>query len=256
MQAVGSWLVKLQRAREHRAAFQSELSWWEHARPWKVSITSDETAGEYVARVERVDEISLKWSAIIGDCLQTYRSALDHIVNRIALDHRGATDDRTEFPVFSDAAKFAGARRKITLLPPEAQAAIELLQPYHRGEAAAHDPLWHLHELSRIDKHRSLHLVLLRAAPVLYFRGTERPLIWYLPPGFLERDTEIARFTLESVPWLARLTEQDEVRLWLNVGVAFRDAPAEGLTVTSVLDQIGDAVTHAVERLSRFVGST
>lgn len=36
----------------------------------------------------------------------------------------------------------------------EAKAVVESLQPYHRGENWAIDPLWLLHVLSNIDKHR------------------------------------------------------------------------------------------------------
>jgi len=50
--------------------------------------------------------------------------------------------------------------RKIGGIHPDAQAIIEQLQPYNRGQNFASDPLWLLHELSRIDKHRLPHLTL------------------------------------------------------------------------------------------------
>jgi hypothetical protein len=45
---------------------------------------------------------------------------------------------------------------KIRSITPKAQAIIEGLQPYHRGDNIL---LWHLHQLSIIDKHRHLHFV-------------------------------------------------------------------------------------------------
>jgi hypothetical protein len=42
-------------------------------------------------------------------------------------------------------------------MDPKAQSIIEGLQPYHRGQAYATHPLWRIHELNRIDKHRLLH---------------------------------------------------------------------------------------------------
>jgi hypothetical protein len=40
---------------------------------------------------------------------------------------------------------------------PDAQTEIEKLRPCHRGSAFRDDPLWILHELDRVDKHRLLH---------------------------------------------------------------------------------------------------
>jgi hypothetical protein len=48
---------------------------------------------------------------------------------------------------------------KIQGIDPTAQTIIESLQPYHRGASYRDDPLWRLHELARIDKHRLLHVV-------------------------------------------------------------------------------------------------
>ncbi len=43
-------------------------------------------------------------------------------------------------------------------MSPEATTIIEGLQPHVRGEDYVNDPLWILHDLARIDRHRLLHL--------------------------------------------------------------------------------------------------
>jgi hypothetical protein len=50
----------------------------------------------------------------------------------------------------------AGA--KLKGMHPNARKAIEKLQPYHRKDAYVADPLWIIHELDRIDKHRRLNV--------------------------------------------------------------------------------------------------
>ena len=46
--------------------------------------------------------------------------------------------------------------KKIGCIDPGAIVAINGMQPYHRGNGYTSDPLWQIHELNRIDKHRSL----------------------------------------------------------------------------------------------------
>ena len=48
---------------------------------------------------------------------------------------------------------------KLQASPPRVGAQIEKLQPYHLTNGYAAHPLWHLHELNRIDKHQSLAVV-------------------------------------------------------------------------------------------------
>jgi len=47
---------------------------------------------------------------------------------------------------------------KIIGWDPGAQAIVEGLQPYNRGNGFTTDPLWILHELDRVNKHRLLHV--------------------------------------------------------------------------------------------------
>jgi hypothetical protein len=125
-----------------------------------------------------------RFSPMVGDVLQAMRSGLDHLAYALAAHHTTPLPDDwaelSEFPIFGDESKsgtprtgcnrFHQASRrglpipssglaKIQGIAPQAQAFIETLQPYHRGTAFRDDPLWRLHELSRIDKHRLVHVV-------------------------------------------------------------------------------------------------
>lgn len=111
--------------------------------------------------VTPTEEPPAKWGIVLGDVLHNLSSALDHLVCSLAR----VTDPEdqcttTEFPIFTDKAKFeAKKERALRRVPEGAQGVIEELQPFNSGE----NPPMHVLELLRrfynIDKHRRLHLV-------------------------------------------------------------------------------------------------
>jgi len=108
---------------------------------------------------------------LIGDALHNMRSALDQLAYALASAFTKPLPEeigrRSEFPIFGDedtkgtpnmgSKLFNGGLGKIQGWNPAAQAVVEGLQPYKRGHDFRHDPLWALHELDRISKHRLLH---------------------------------------------------------------------------------------------------
>ena len=153
-------------------------------------------------------------SLLIGDTLHNMRSALDTLAFALALAHTNPLPqvliEKSEFPIFGDEDKKGtpgmganmfrdNGRVKIAGWHPDAQTAVELLQPYKAGNAFRRHPLWVLHELDRVNKHRLLH------STVATFAGT----LWDIPqfrnircigPGFTESldgsigtDTPISR---------------------------------------------------------------
>ena len=131
-------------------------------------------AGYYCAWID-APELDLQRLALtVGDCLQCFRSALDHLAFELAsaftIPMTDDTEKSSEFPILSDVDRHGNFGKgpdkwrdsrasKVGGMDSAAQALIEGLQPYHRGEAYDTDPLWRLHELNRIDKHRVLHVV-------------------------------------------------------------------------------------------------
>jgi hypothetical protein len=126
-------------------------------------------------RVEKVERPPPGLSLLIGECVQQYRSALDHLAFQLLLANtRGRLPaklaKRSEFPIFPSGPRFRGHRNrkgkpssgsgwaKIEGIAPAAQAAIERLQPYHRWKNPGSRVLLQLQELSNIDKHRLLHV--------------------------------------------------------------------------------------------------
>lgn len=98
---------------------------------------------------------------ILGDFLQCLRTALDQAVWSLIYHRTGRDSDSSEFPVFPEPLSANDRKqfnRKTDGLTAEAIAYIESIQPYNRpaGTPASVNPLWSLHELNRIDKHRRI----------------------------------------------------------------------------------------------------
>jgi hypothetical protein len=98
---------------------------------------------------------------ICGDYLQCLRTALDQAVWSLINQQTGADSEASEFPVFEKPlnAKSRGRfNAKTDGLSGAAIDYIESLQPYNLapGIQLSASPLWCLHELNRIDKHRRI----------------------------------------------------------------------------------------------------
>ena len=163
-------------------------------------------------------------SLLIGDTLHNLRSALDNLAYSLASAYTQPLSqkiaDASEFPIFGDEDRQGNTgvggslfnqrdRRgnpargsglsKIEGWDPGAQTVVEGLQPYKQGKDFRTDPLWILHELDRLDKHRLLHTTVAAAAGTLWDISAFRN-IRCIGPGFvescsttIETDTSIGR---------------------------------------------------------------
>lgn len=113
-------------------------------------------------------------SLLAGDYLQCLRSSLDHLAfdltSNFTVPMTADIERDTAFPILGDLDRAGneGAGRKrwaksglalVRGMELGAQAAIESLQPYQRGDVFEDDPLWILSQLNNVDKHRALHVV-------------------------------------------------------------------------------------------------
>jgi hypothetical protein len=176
--SVESHVLKLGRAQEHLDQLDTQIRAWIDSEPYGIVDEPDPDPipqklliqqGYYGRfRITRVDPISDAIGLLIGDCLFNLRSSLDNLAYRLAevavrrrhgrnLTSREA--EGSEFPIFFNHPMSAeDETRKIGCLDAAARAAIKALQPHHRGNFYRDDPLWRIHEMNRIDKHRRLTL--------------------------------------------------------------------------------------------------
>jgi hypothetical protein len=151
--------AKLTRAGEHLDALEAAIREFLDSQPYRPRPGADTETQESVIRIQIVrDAPVVEWGVVIGDVLHNLRSCLDHLAWHVG-GNPPPNEATSEFPIFLDRARYR--RRgiaKIAGAPPDAQAIIEDLQPFQRGDKAHLDPLWSLHELSNFDKHRLLHV--------------------------------------------------------------------------------------------------
>ncbi len=155
--------LKLARAEHHLETLDRQITSFFGREPYSISYERKPDAGQHVYRVHVSETPPLAFGIIIGDCLQNMRSALDHLVWQLALrSGKRTTPSRlTAFPVCDtrEAFRSKGTKNKVADLTAEDRTGIERLQPFQIGGAARDHWLWHLNELSRIDRHRILHVV-------------------------------------------------------------------------------------------------
>ena len=107
--------------------------------------------------------IPLRFSVLAGEIAHHLRSCLDHLAWQLSSEEeRTGRPDRIEFPVFDEcpASKDELSRynRKIKGLSKGAKEFIGSFQPY-LGPDPTIDPLFIIHEMNRLDKHRELIIV-------------------------------------------------------------------------------------------------
>jgi hypothetical protein len=164
--------AKVKRSLHHLSELDGSIKGWLDGDAYRF-------VGEYNAETERFAIVARikgpipDWGPLIGDVVHNLRSALDHLA--FALNAKGYADTHggaalpdkavsdSEFPIFGHGNRqrtaeqlYEGARRKYEHMGSEAQRLLRNFQPYQRGADYSRDPLWVLHELSRIDKHREL----------------------------------------------------------------------------------------------------
>lgn len=149
-------LAKLARTQQHLDELDDEITAFVEGAPYSISYERKPDGTDHIWRVHVREQPPLALGSIVGDFLQNTRSALDHLIWQLAILSGKETPNRnTAFPVCDTEGIFRakGTRKKVADLNKEYRAAVEWLQPFQIGGAARNHWLWHLNELSRVDKH-------------------------------------------------------------------------------------------------------
>ncbi len=240
--------AKLDRAREHLERFRVESTEW-------VGAPSGDPPFGLIAEppVYRIIYTgkpfpSERFGVLIGDVVQNLRQSLDHLAYELAEGHTPQLTDaqraNSEFPVFGERPPTTDEiQRRIGGCCSCAKVAIAELQPHRLGYPGyVTSPLWKLHELGRIDKHRVLLPTVLKntegniAGPKDY--------VWsFSSYPQLEAGSEVARITVLDPG------ERPPSRIDFQVDVVFGDGPAARESVNLVLTQAIDEAAVIVCKL-------
>jgi hypothetical protein len=155
---------KIERAQEHLESLDVAVKRYlspDAGEPSPYSISShEEPEDDAVCYRVEINHPHVYLFLLAGDAVQCLRSALDHAVWSLAR-LKFSDPDWTEFPIFSSVPNADRRRRfksKLRGLSDRAIEYIESLQPYNRpaGIPLGTHPLFQLHEINRIDKHRQI----------------------------------------------------------------------------------------------------
>ena len=272
-----SYLYKLYRANEHLESLDQELIAFLQPDSYEIVTKFEDErdiAGEDRVRgtlrrrvIFKREPPLLVWGNIIGDVIQNLRSALDHVIFAISFSRAPSEfrDDRTtEFPICDDPNTFHRPRRRnrpplyeIRGIPPDAQAVVEGLQPYHRGKGyLSDDPLWILREMSNIDKHRNIHVTAWSAHTISLDITDIAPRVRIHShrvrlPGVIESGTVIAEIDI-TTPRLSKGAMYVEKEFYFTVAFG-QGTPLVGQPANVALGELGLYVEGIVEALGRFV---
>ncbi len=207
------YALKLRRAYEYLTQLNGAVGAWTNGNHHSIRVEPGRQSGYVLVKATAEAPPRDPFSLLIGDCLHNMRSCLDLLAYELAIAYTvplpSNIEETSEFPIFGDVdrrgASGAGpgmfrdnGRHKIRGIDPAAQTVIETLQPYKRGSAFNTHPLWLLHDLDRINKHRLLHPVIAFSTGLLLNPSRSRnvalgPGTIEVCGGIVEQDTQIAR---------------------------------------------------------------
>jgi hypothetical protein len=148
--------ARTDRAKEHLDSLQWQIEIFLNSNPRTVTVYTDTEQSRKVIRVEMNDPIS-RTAILAGDFAHSLRSALDHVLWAMYVaKHKRVPKHRPQFPILKseNADTFASQTDGLDL---DATKIIESLQPYKRPDGSyLDDPLWQLHMLDIVDKHRRI----------------------------------------------------------------------------------------------------
>lgn len=192
--------LKLGRAVEHIVALDQAVKQYRKTEPYSFTTSIrdvDEAARVYSLTATVREQPPEWWGPIIGDVVHNVRSALDYAIWEQAASSKRGT--HTQFPIVTDPDRWDGeARRRLAGVAPRITELTRAAQPFVRmpGDPKRH-PLAVLHDLSRIDKHRTLHaLALVSAMPYVGAGEVDVVSFDYVAREQAVRDgDEVLRFT-------------------------------------------------------------
>lgn len=155
--------AKLDRAEEHFKAVDSEIKTWLNSGRYEAFVergTQQTRIGISVLRTGPPPDL-VRWSVIIGDCLNNLRATLDHLMNafcKVPYIYTPTRDkERLTFIIIDDPDEFTKAlNRTFKGLCPAYTDVLTQLQPFNRKHPMLPPLLSVIRDLSNADKHRLL----------------------------------------------------------------------------------------------------
>jgi hypothetical protein len=161
----GPW-QKIKWAEDRLNSLYIQANAYMELRPVTSLSVIDPRSGKQLAIYALYPPVPPSLAMLVGEVVHGLRSTLDHLVGQLIIQNCEVPDDKTAYPIFKDArfledkaAFFERTNRAIGKCSASVKDVIEGSQPYHQRHLAYRDPLWLIHELDIIDKHRTISVV-------------------------------------------------------------------------------------------------
>lgn len=102
--------AKLERATEHLAELRAEQQAYLATEPIQLASHFEQDTGWWIFTATCA-RISLRYSNIIGDCINNLRSVLDQLVSQLVIANGAQPDRRHQFPITTNPTDFAKAAK-------------------------------------------------------------------------------------------------------------------------------------------------
>lgn len=250
--------AKLARAEEHRLSIVPEIEAYATGGN-RIHLDRTDNLGKVREpirvdyKVRKVDRPPESWALVAGDVIQNARAALDHAVWALVVKRKGenfalANYRQIQFPIGDDPGRFPEQALLNLGLKEQVVAAIRDVQPFNHLKPHIH-ALWFLRELSNIDKHRMLHLI------VLIPEGLRLQTAPPIPNGKLTIETRGALYKgapalTFTAPRPAHVVGRVKIDIQLNAGICFEATPTTAATAINVaLEAMINEATHVIDTL-------
>jgi hypothetical protein len=244
--------LKFNWARGHFTLFNSEQAEYLKVDPCKFvakpEITMDADGRHWVkGTFEEFIPVPQHFPLIVGDCLGNLRSTLDYLVWELVLAEGKKPTIRNQFPIAHTPEAFKDEIRgdRLKGVHPDAVAIIDSLQPYHLA-VPDESQLSILNKLVNINKHRRILLTCLKTIQPIPMIEIEGQAFAQVNPPTFQGNAEFGPFEVFG--------DQVKVQTDYIAYVAFNEAPAEGFSVSGMMQAIGDCLNDIVfPKFERFL---
>ena len=240
----GVWL-KVRRGRRHMNEANRLIKLFRKSKPYSIREDFDRQTGDKLYIVnDDIKPVPPRLSAIVGDALFNFRSALDHLAWQLVIAKGGKPTDRTAFPICINSNQWGRAEERLKGMDDRAKTIIKFEQPCFTRHNY-HGRMFTLLELlCNIDKHRHLHLV--QAATGGGFFDPPQPVKSdseiFIHDGIVESNTILARFP----------RPYSDVNFFPAFDISFGEIPAQGELVYRTLYRFGFLLQHTIGLFNSF----
>jgi hypothetical protein len=172
---------RIGRAQEHLQPIKGELLRYYRSDPCRMRGEFDPNQygrREVMGPEATLAALGVRLNTLIGEFVHDLRSALDHLARQLVLVDKGTPTGSSRFPILARPPRakkygkhpFPSVSGGVSLA---ARTLIDEAQPYKFGARYAEHPLWVLHKLWNIDKHRDV--IARGGMPQLHFVGDMPP---------------------------------------------------------------------------------